>query len=409
MRIACNITQSKVLTLICNAASKFHGILHDAIGDEVACVATTIHARTLSRSIIVFATLITYLLSVVRALAESTKTFYVTKIALCAVVVLVALPRFDMNDTGIAVATLDEIVRDSSGAAIMASSPDVRQYTSMVQRFRGETPLQTPEAPFAYRVAIPYLASFVPAPVLTALDLVNLAVLVICVLLMDMLLLHQGMARHERLIGMAMFAVSFPVFYYGATGRIDSGGLALTLLICAAHAAGKPLLLWGAIFFAPFAKETTVVAIVLCISMELLERRERAVWKSIFMIAVFAAGSVAIRMLVHSPTSHPWVPSIKDTISNLERPRAYISSILAFGVPGVLAVLYCVRVQFKDWSVFVQASALSVLACAGIWVFSFASAYTDGRFVWIAYPFLIPLALLSLRRIEHHQRAAASA
>ncbi|MFM2134330.1 MAG: hypothetical protein RL156_1611 [Bacteroidota bacterium] len=356
-----------------------------------------------------FAALITYLLSVVRALAESTKTFYVTKIALCAVVVLVALPRFDMNDTGIAVATLDEIVRDSSGAPVMTSSPDVRQYISMVQSFRGEKPLQSPEAPFAYRWLMPYLASLIPLPAITALDVLNLAVLVICVLLTDMLLLHQGMARHERLIGMAMFTVSFPVFYYGATGRIDTGGLALTLLICAAHAARKPLLLWSAIFLAPFAKETTIVAIVMCISMELLEGREGARWQSIIMIALFIAGTYVTRSFLQSGTTYLWIPSVKDTITNLLRPRAYISSILAFGVPGVLACMYFVNVKFNDWSVFVKASTLSVLACLGIWAFSFVSAYTDGRFVWIAYPFLIPLALLSLRRIEHHQRAAASA
>lgn len=353
--------------------------------------------------------LIENILLLVRTLAESSKTFYAAKITLCILVVLVALPRFDMNDTGIAVATLDEIVRDSSGAPVMASSPDVCQYTSMVQTYRSQTPLQTPEAPFVYRVAIPYLASFVPAPALTALDLVNLAVLMMCVVLTDMLLLHQGMARHERLLGMAMFAVSFPVFYYGATGRIDSGGLALTLLICAAHAARRPLLLWGAIFIAPFAKETTIVAIVMCVSMELLERRDKAIWKSVFMIALFAAGSIALRMLVHSPNSHLWVPSIKDTISNLVRPRAYISSLLAFGVPGMLAFRYFMRVKFADWSVFVQASALSVLACLGVWAFSFVSAYTDGRFVWIAYPFLIPIALLWLRRVDNDGRSAVSA
>ncbi|MFN9778110.1 MAG: hypothetical protein ACK54V_09710 [Candidatus Kapaibacterium sp.] len=331
-------------------------------------------------------------------MAASSRSFLVAKIAMCMVVVLVALPRFDMNDVGVAGVTNDHVVLDKTGGQLTASSPDVRQYTSMVLSFRGETPPHKPAAPFAYRVALPYLASFIPAPALTALDIVNLAVLVSCILLTDMLLAHQGMRPYERLLGMAMFALSFPVFYYGATGRIDSGGIAISLLICASHAARLQPLLWGAVFLAPFAKETSIVAVVMCVSLEILERRVKAVWHSIALISLFAAGTVVVRTFVHSETSHVWVPSVDDTISNLVRPRAYISSMLAFGVPGVLALMYCLRVKFSQWTAFVQALVLSTLGCTGVWAFSFVSAYTDGRFVWIAYPFLIPLALLFLRR-----------
>lgn len=341
---------------------------------------------------------------------HSDAAFRRSRLAAVVLVVLVALPRFDMNDAGIGSVTGDTVVHDSLGGTharaveSRMTSPDVRQYTSMVRTLRGEDAslhgFEQPAAPFAYRFLLPAMASLVPAPALTALDLVNLLMLVVCILLLDSYLAAIGMERGQRVAGMLMFALSFPVFYYGATGRIDAGGLASMLLILAAHARGRSALLFASAFMAPLAKETTVLAIGMCVLVDVLERRPHTVRRSGMLIALFVAGSVASRLIAPVSSTHVWNPSVADTMTNLLRPRAYLSSLLSFGVPGLLAAWHVRTTRRSMRAPFERALMLSVLGCCAVWMYSFVAAYTDGRFVWIAYPFLIPLAVLALRRSD---------
>ncbi|MFM7773746.1 MAG: hypothetical protein ACKO9V_02725 [Candidatus Kapaibacterium sp.] len=337
------------------------------------------------------------LADVAHAVSRTTARFRAARVAACVLVVLVALPRFDMNDAGVAAVTGDSVTRDSSGVHGM-TSPDVRQYSAMVQMFRGELPAEPPAAPFCYRPLTPYLASVLPVPALTAIDVIDLVMLVLCILFLDAFLVCRGMQPHERVAGMFMFALSFPVFYYGATGRIDAGGVACMLLILASHARGGMGLLMASVFIAPFAKETTVLAVGMCVLLETFERRPHAVRNSGGMMLMFVAGSLTARMIAPAVSTHVWNPSVADTLTNLVRPRAYLSSILSFGVPGVLAMWHVMTTRRAMRPPFERALILTSLGCAGVWAYSFVAAYTDGRFVWIAYPFLIPLALMSFRR-----------
>lgn len=355
-------------------------------------------------------------LSMLSTLTLSRSRFALLRIAVCVIVVLVALPRFDMNDFGVSAVTGDVSSADTAAVSSVhssangipngmpngipsSSSPDVRQYTALVHFFRGEHEGESPAAPFAYRMLIPFIASFVPAPALTAIDLVNLLVLVLCVLFVDALLSHFSMSYVERIMGMLLFAMSFPVFYYGATGRVDAGGILLMLVMMYAHAGKHTALFWTALVIAPAAKETTVIAIVYCLVMELRNSVLHARRNAIMMLVVYALATVIVRKVSPAGAAHVWSPSMNDIMTNLVRPRAYISSVLAFGPLGFLAFYEIIKGRREVSTSFRTACLVAVVASLLTWAYSFVAAYTDGRFVWLAYPFLIPLAVLGLRRV----------
>ena len=341
-----------------------------------------------------------HLLQSLAAISLSRTRFVVMRGILCVVVVLVALPRFDMNDLGVSAVTGDVTTAVSfAHGAQTNSSPDVRQYTALVQFFRGEQPQEIPAAPFAYRMLIPFAASLLPASPLTAIDLINLFVLVLCVLCVDALLAELRMSYVERGIGMTLFAVSFPVFYYGATGRVDAGGILLMLVIMYAHTAKNQTVLWTALVLAPAAKETTVIAVLYCLVMELREPGMHARRSAVLMVAVYVAATVLVRKISPVGAAHVWSPNMTDVMTNLVRPRAYISSVLAFGPPGVLALLELIKGAKDTNESFRSACSVAVAASLLTWAYSFVAAYTDGRFVWLSYPFLIPLAVLRVRRL----------
>src|SRR5436309_10427173 len=118
----------------------------------------------------------------------------------------VALPRFNLRDPAV-------IKRHTSATATRYGLPiDVEGYRRLVLYYRGEAPPDSMIPPFCYRLLAPYVASFIPAPALTAINVLNLLSMFGTMLIIDLVLRYLGIRGRARTIASLLLIFSFPTF-----------------------------------------------------------------------------------------------------------------------------------------------------------------------------------------------------
>ncbi|HEU4724087.1 MAG TPA: hypothetical protein VFU59_02190 [Candidatus Eisenbacteria bacterium] len=312
---------------------------------------------------------------------------------LALLLVVVCIPRFQMWDPG-------PVGRLAAGAK---SGPwghpiDVEGYERLVQYFRGAAPADSMIAPFCFRPLAPAVASVIPAPPGVAINLVNIASLLLVLLVLERIGLLAGLGSRGRWAAGLLFTLSFPTFYYGAIGFIDPVAILFASIFLLLTLQGSGLLLLiPALVLAVLAKETNAVLALLPLAGAYAGGRwnREAFLDAVVLLATAAGTYILVRAAEPFPGQDVvWLPSLAAAAENLSRPRTYLSLALTIGLPGALAGLALATGRAKAT---LTAPSLRVLATgtmlAGLlYAYSIFAAYTDGRILWIAYPCLAPIA-----------------
>ena len=286
------------------------------------------------------------------------------------------------------------------------SFSDSIQYRLFIEYFRGTATAAELAPPYSFRPLLPFAASLLPMEALTALNVLNVLALAVSVLVLFSLLGRMAVPPMRALGAVAVSVVSFPVFYYGAVGIVDPALIALLTggvwLLHARRFLGLALL----IFVGTFVKESIVIlippAVVLLYFAE--PRRGRAVLTAAALVGAYFLGSTLTRVLSPSDATFFWTSSWETFLSNVSRPRFWAATALSFGIPGLLA-LSPSRAR-AAWTgedrPFALTMVVGVLMAGGVFAYSIVSAYPDGRFSWLAYPFLIPYIAPSARALRQN-------
>jgi hypothetical protein len=288
---------------------------------------------------------------------------------------------------------------------------DVGMYVSLYQG----TPLHEVARPFRYRLFTPMLARLVPlAPpgLMRYFDLdadklvkfrfgvVNLFGLTATGLLLVLLGEALGLRAREGLIAALLYYTSFPVVSYGGAPMAEAWGHAFLALALVAALRGWWIVLALAALVGMFAKETTALALPAVLVLALPWRRR------LRLAAALLPGLVAyawVRWVV-LPGGYGFPSDAATSLSNLaERLGSgpYLLWILfdggtAFGLLWVFALLGArdlgatPAAPLARWRWLVPA----VLAVP------FLIGSNIGRIWFVAFPFVIPMAVLGLRRLR---------
>ena len=324
-----------------------------------------------------------------------TKSIITAKLGLTLLVVLVliSLPRFNRNDF---------LLGDVVGSGM---PNDSSQYVAMAEIYAGKDTVLKPHAPFTYRPLVPFLASLLPLPAMTAINVLNLLALWGCTIMLAGLLGKYNLSTRQIMVLLLSFLISFPVFYYGAIGIVDPVVVAGLGMGCFLIQRGRGLSLLLLIFAGTFVKESIVLLIpvyfVYC-----LARRERIVRSLVVTLAitgVYLLGMKLARSISLDPESVFWTPNWYRFIDNVSRFRTWASLILSLGILGIAAMLaVIVPLIQKRWAVLLQMLPwLTGLAGAvALFVASILTAYSDGRFIWPALVFSLPIVGIFLREYQ---------
>jgi hypothetical protein len=119
------------------------------------------------------------------------------------------------------------------------------------------------------------------------------------------------------------------------------------------------------------------------------------------LISIHIAGRLLLKYFVtsNSPTDTAffWYPGTEFLWMNLTRPRTFIAYFLA-GYPVLIIFFaglhkrYRPSVRISERNAIYMASMAGITATILISLYSFIAAYTDGRYIFLAYPFSIALS-----------------
>ncbi len=311
--------------------------------------------------------------------------------------VLVCVPRFNQ--------------RDMFGlASLTGPLSDQLQYMAMVEHYRGQPRgPDRPLAPFTYRPLVPLLAAPLPFDAMTAINVIDVASLLLALPLLYGFLGTLRLDPRLRLLGVALFVFSFPVFYYGSIGRIDPPSI--TAIIAGAYGISSRRMWFAATAFVlgMLVRETTVILIPVVAAHLWFERGSMG--RRALVLAGFIGMFVAIWLLTRAtsidPTPYVWRPTLRSVGLNGARLRAWLTLPLGLGIPGIVALLVLVRAVRIDATGRHREVALCVvglLAAGGLYLFAWVAAYVDARFLWPSYPFTIALTLLAVERWAERRR-----
>ncbi len=309
--------------------------------------------------------------------------------------ILVCSVRFNRHDVP-AIRPLTQ----SAGPAIQLG--DAVHYVEYVKAFRGQAAAAAVPPPFRYRPAVPWLASLLPFEPMTAINVINVASLILALLSLHLTLLRLGFGLAVRTASLALFVFSFPSFYYGAIGYVDP------LLICVLMTAtcflvhGQTAAAIAVVAIGVPVKETTglLVPVVAVSSLGPRGGRTASVLTAACALALFLGVTLLLRAVVPAAGELIWKPSLHSLLFNAGRARTWVSLALAFGLPGLLGLISLLSPRPLDAEKVRHFRMLATgFACAVALAFlALLTAYADGRFIWTAYPFAIPLGAFTLER-----------
>jgi hypothetical protein len=262
--------------------------------------------------------------------------------------------------------------------------------------------------PFRYRIVIPELARIVPSPPAALTEgsditsekitkfkfgVVNIVALVVAGLALVSLLRFFQFDSWTSLVGVLLFYLSFWVVLYGGIPLVEAGAYAALAVGCLAAARRWNITLAVTVLVGMFVKETTILVPVFALAL-------RAPWRlKLYQVGLCLPGVIAygVVRLVWLPTAAGYGYSVGGTIGaipDLLRPRPLLEVIVTFGPLWVLAAAGWWEARRGRATV----PGSLVWFIAAVVVMTLANASSFGRSLFLAFPAMLPFALLGLVR-----------
>ncbi len=323
----------------------------------------------------------------------SRHTFLGIYLVLAALLLLVTWPRFDRQDLFIDAWTHPQNV-------------DTESYAAMAREFRNPPDWQLFIRPFCFRPLTPLLASLLPLPPGTAVNVINLGWLLAALFFLLKILDHQNFSPPWQAVGGALLVIAFPTFYYSTIGLVDPG----ILFICALGGYYlKQDRLWATVVLALLGMLIMEKAVLLIPPLfgALLSRGRHWLVAGFLAFAGLVGCMMVLWLLQHfgpveKGDAYFWKPRPEVVLANLSRFEFWAGSLLCFGAPGFLLLYWPARtlpgngLRLETWRPWLI-DLCGTLGGFGLWGWALISAHGDGRSLWLVYPFMIPLALRGLQ------------
>ena len=249
------------------------------------------------------------------------------------------------------------------GANAWLENSDVLRYAEMAAG-RGT------DAPWSYRLLVPWLASLLPLAPLVALRVVSLAATLGALAGVLRIVEHVGGDRRAAAL---LFATSFGVVAFGASGYTEPA------VLCA--------LAWGT--WAVLAGRWEVFAVALGLGTLVSEKAALLLLVAAASRPRWALGGaglfVLLQLVVRGGVGEIWAPSV-ERISSTTGLGRWVRIALTLGVPALLAVP---RLRNAP-----RPLVVGLTGVAALLVYAVVAARVDGRFALLALPFTVPVAAL---------------
>jgi len=293
---------------------------------------------------------------------------------------LITLPRFNGNKT-----------------FVQNTSYDAKYFISYVEYFRGEPMTDILKPATNWRMLVPFVASSLPFKPATSINLINLICLGFSLFFLYYTLRFCGVNDSDSWIWLLLFICSFPTFYYTSITYVDPGVMLFISISVFASFIRSPVLFIGSIAAGTLAKETILIVIPFYFLLNYRKSFKSTVIVLIITIAIYYFETKLIRTIAPLSSGYSndvfWSFSTQSIQNNLHRINSYFAMPLSFGLVGMLYVYSLVKQKYQlIKNPLVLASIVCVLIAFGLYIISYCTTIADGRMIWQAYYFMIPVS-----------------
>lgn len=303
-----------------------------------------------------------------------------------AIIFILSFPRFAAQDVGFLRGRIN-------------FPPDAIEYADYVNFFRGNVELSEVRAPFIYRPIVPAIASILPiSGAQSAISVICILCMCLTVPVLFMIFDSLNINSKKSILGVLLFALSFPVFFCGPIGTIDAVSIFFIALLSLSILKKKWALSAALVFFSILVKETVAVSLFAAAGMLLSDRARGKLPIIALLFGASAIAFIGIRLIIPAGGLSLWNPSIGKFVGNI-RFRAIAGLALTLGLPAVLYLFYLLKTNKK--SLFSRSERWffsgGIIGSIILIAVSFFTAHVDARFAWPAVIFMIPPGIKALR------------
>lgn len=315
-------------------------------------------------------------------------------ILLSVFIIIIGSFRFNRNDSGFSKLT----VPNSSYDPI--KSNDAIRYINMTDYYKGTADPEILIPPYTTRVLVPFIASKLPLASDTSINIINLISMILSLYILYYTLVFYKLPTRFVYSGCFLYVFSFPTFYYGTVTYVDAVLLFFLFLSFYFILTGRMIFLILTLILGTCVKESMLLIIpVFFVNSFLMKNKLTSVFlKTFTLLIIYFLTIYFLHMIKPNKLSYLWFPSYEVFISNVIRPRTFLSFILTLGIPGILSVLLIIYYFIKEKTILKNNLTLitGVIISFCLWSYSVISAYSDGRFIWPSIVFSLPLSMIFL-------------
>jgi hypothetical protein len=278
---------------------------------------------------------------------------------------------------------------------------DARYFIAYVEHFRGEIPSDVIRPASNWRMLVPFVAAILPLEPLTAINIINQLLLLLSMFMLYISMLYLKISKGYVWLGLMLFSVSFPAFYYTTIGYVDAGVMFFVSTCIYATLKQSWWLFMVSFVLGFFAKESIVVVLPFGVVYLFMQgKRKHAIALGLILITTYLAESYWVRHYAYLTPGEKnnmfWVINPENIGLNLKRINSLLAPILTLGLVGLI-YLFSIKSAIKTNKALTCASLLLLATTLAMYTFAFITTYADGRPFWLAYFAMIIVSMIGLQ------------
>lgn len=285
---------------------------------------------------------------------------------------------------------------------------DARYFIAYVEYFRGDVLSDVIRPASNWRLLVPLVASVLPLSPLSAINVTNQLLLLLSLVILYQSMLLVGINKGYVWLGLMLFILSFPTFYYTTIGYIDPGVMFFVSICIYAVLAQKVAMLILGFTIGFLAKEAIVVVIPFAVVYQFMQGKpKKAIGLAILLTVLYVALSYLVRQYAYITPGEKnnlfWVANSSNILLNINRINSLLAPILSLGLVGFLYAL-SIKYQTIIKSPLQLATLALVVTAIAMYAFAFITTFADGRPFWLAYYPMIIVGMIWLQEQQQVQK-----
>jgi hypothetical protein len=286
-----------------------------------------------------------------------------------------------------------------------SSTIDEMQYINLTDYFKGNTVIDSIRSPYNARPLTPIIAAKLPCNSAISLEIVSCIGQLSTIFIAFALFFYLYKSIFLANLGITLITFSYPVLFLTSIPRVDALSLMFIWYSIYFIVKRNYLAMFITLLLGLSAKETAIIVIPFYFIYNYnwkykLSGNIKTIISTVILVSASLFFLIFLRNYFSTKSPYLWKPDEYTLWFNLSRFDAYLSLIITLFQFFIITIINrkYINIELFTKDNLAKATSIGVISVFAIFIYSFFSAYPDGRFLWIGYPFFTILCLEQIKK-----------